>query len=49
MAERTGCPVVLSLWSYVKAECSIQLYIISGINGLDLYEDAVGCKTWQQD
>ena len=26
MAERTGCPILLSLWSYVEAECSIEIY-----------------------
>ena len=28
MAERTGCPILLSLWSYVKERCINCVYIL---------------------
>jgi hypothetical protein len=28
MAERTGCPILLSLWSYVIAQTVIYVYIV---------------------
>ena len=46
MAERTGCPVLLSLWSYVMYEYSVVKYvpIITSGGGEGGVVDAVGVR-----
>ena len=46
MAERTGCPMLLVLWSYVEVGCCEVVYVGHGfLLGVIRFESLAGCSS----